>query len=519
MNSKWREKFAPTGKRMMLFLIGLLILDLTLLAYLSRKPICIESTLLSQLEWVFPDGQKAVTYNCQANIKVPLTKVFLEKLAEIQKRISQFESVLKTNFTPRHPIKLIVHEGSGEILRVSSDTIEIGEQIFFQKDWSLERSYLKSWIQQSQKSHGLGLLRLEILTHFLMWNLGVQDKSYKQWQTVLSQWPLLATSWSGYCKSSVKDESFSALCLSPSFMKRAEALTPFSMSFWLAQKLWQAFQVLSVSEQIEFFKKIGRFVESLSEAEEVPLNEMTLSEMDGFARTEAEVWKGAFERVGFRDWGWNFASKINSDLDAYANSLGRVDVLIQKNGAWTSNELQEFQNLAFEEVNYRMMAENDEGLWSFPWLTPIKPEAFPSIKAQNLILISCEWPSVEELLALQERSDKVFVVQECSETPSPLILSGLLHRGLQFFSLDNKDVKFVLVNLEALQFLIGRDGSLKKKKLITRAQTGDSKNYLATKANWTGALWNQKYRAYEVQATVDAVEWFKLPENVWPDFE
>ncbi len=519
MISKWRKKFAPNGKRMMAFLIGLLVVDLILLAFLTRKPICIESSLLSQMEWVFPDGQTAVTYNCQANIKVPLSKVFIEKLAEIQRRINQFESVLKTNFMPQQPIKLIVHSGAAELIRVSSDTIEVSEEIFLKKDWCLERSYLKSWIQQSQKGHGLGLLRLEVLTDFLMWNLGVRDKTYLQWQMVLGQWPQLATSWSGYCKSSLKDESFASLCMSPSFSKRAEALTPFSMSFWIAQKLWQAFQVLSVTEQIDFFKKIGRFIEALSQSDEVALSEMTLSEMDGFARMEADVWKGAFERVGFREWGWNFAAKINNDLDAHPNCFVRVDLLVQRSGSWTSDELHEFQTLALEEVNYHIMAENDEGLWSFPWLTPIKPDAFPALKAQNLLLITCEWPTVEDILEMQQRSDKVIVVQECSETPSPLIFSGLLHRGLQFFSLDNKDVKFVMLNIEALQFLVGRDESLKKKKLVTKVQTPDNKNYLATKANWSSALWNQKYRAYEVQATIDAVEWFKLPENVWPDFE
>jgi hypothetical protein len=518
MKQSWRKKWAPSGRRMMILLITILVVDLGLLAYLTRKPICIESSLIYELEWVFKNGNKVRAYNCDAKINVPLSKVFIEKLPELQRRISQLEGLLKTNFIPIQPVRLSLHEGNSQNLQVSADSVNMSDQSFFSGDLLLERSYLKSWVQQFQKGQGLGILRLEVMTHFLMWNLGVQDQIHRHWQTLLGQWPQLATSWSGYCKSPVRDEAYEMLCLSPSLQKRAESLTPFSLNYWLAEKLWQSFQVLEVREQIEFFKKMGTFIQALSASDEVLLSEMTLEELDGFARTEADVWKSALDQVGFQDWGWNFTSKIASELDAYNHSLGRVDVLLHRKAPWTAQELHDLQSLALVETNYRIMAENDEGLWSFPWIAPIEPEAFPALKAQNMIWISCEWPTVEELLAQQEKASKVIVVQECNENPEILILAGLLHRGLQFFSLDNKDTKFVVVNLEALKFMLNKEISLSKRQLVSNLQTKESKNYLSTLASWKSALWNQKYRAYEVQATVDIIEWFKLPENVWPDF-
>jgi hypothetical protein len=136
----------------------------------------------------------------------------------------------------------------------------------------------------------------------------------------------------------------------------------------------------------------------------------------------------------------------------------------------------------------------------------------------NFIYLTCEWPSVKTILDFQEHADKVIIVKSCPEEPVRPIYSGLLHRGLQYFSLDNKDINFVFVNIEALRFLIKQDESLRDKKLGVFSQANGRKNYLAEKANWVSALWNQRYRAYEVQATVDTVEWFKLPENTWPDF-
>lgn len=519
MKQRWWARFTPTGKRMTIFLIGLLIVDLFLLAYLNRKPICIEATLLSEMEWVEANGQSSFVYSCEANVETRFSKVFFEKLAEIQRRIVPFERLLKGHFKPIHPIRLVIHEGPSDQLKVSSDVIVMNQSLFFERSWLLEKAFVKAWLQQFQKGHGLGLLRLEVLTHLLVWNLGIREKVMQSWEPLLGQWPQFATSWSGYCQSPVRDIAYLPLCMSPSLTKNAEAFTPFSTNFWLGQKLWQSFQVLSVAEQLEFFKKIDRLVETLSDSEELPLSEMSLTELDGYSRSEADVWRHALEQIGFRDWGWNFVSKVTGDLDAYSNSLARADLYIQKNTAWTSEELLQLQQFALEETDYRLVAENDEGLWTFPWLTPVKSEALPYLKTQNLILVTCRLPTVEELLENQKRSDKIIVVQTCDENPPALIYSGLLHRGLQFFSLDNKDAKFVVINLEALRFLVDRDSSLLKKSLFFDLQVPEKKNNLAQWAGWTSALWNSKYRAYEVQATIDVVEWFKLPENVWPDFK
>ena len=208
MKINWRLRFAPTGKKMMVFLVALLVVDIGLLLFLTRKPICIETVLFNQMEWVFNNGEKVTSYNCQTNLKVPLNKIFIEKMGDIQRRLSQIDTTLKVNFLPVHPIKLTIFESASQLLQVSADSVVISESLFFRKDWYLERSYLKAWVQQFQKGHGLGLLRLEVLTQFLIWNLGIQDKSNQQWFPILNQWPQMATSWSGYCQSPIKDEAY-----------------------------------------------------------------------------------------------------------------------------------------------------------------------------------------------------------------------------------------------------------------------------------------------------------------------
>lgn len=519
MKGLLKKKLDLRGPRLITFLVVLLILDLLLFVFLNRKPICIESQLLHQVEWIAKDGSVASAFNCEANIKVAMSRVFIEKHSEIQRRIYQFDSQLKANFLPIKPVVLSIREDATSLVQSTADHLIISEDVFFDRALDLERAYLRSWIAQLQKGQGLGLLRLEMLTQFLMWNLGGADPELRSWQQLLGQWPLFATSWSGYCKSPIKDKYFTALCLSPTFSKKAEALTPFSLNFWLAQKLWHSFQVLAVKDQVAFFKNLRPLIESLCEQPSQTLNEMSLDEMASFSRQEAEVWRKAFAENGFRDWGWNFASKVESDLTAYQGSLGRFDLLIKTEREWTSEELKILQEISLEDLNYRILGESDAGLWSFPWLTPLKDEAFSTIEAQILVLVVCEWPSVKKLMELKQKSNKVIVVQSCEGMTEPLIFSGLLHRGLQFFSLDNKDIPFVSVNLEALQFLVGREPLLAEKTLVARLQAADTKKYLANKAGWTSALWNEKYRAYEVHANLDVIEWFKLPENVWPDFE
>jgi hypothetical protein len=268
-----------------------------------------------------------------------------------------------------------------------------------------------------------------------------------------------------------------------------------------------------------YFSKMSQFVSALSEGESQSLAEISLIEMEVYARREADIWKAALERIGFRDWGWNFASKVKGELDANKDSLGQIDLFIKTERNWSAEELRELQDFAIKEVNYRIVGDTPMGLWSFPWIVPLKVETFPSLKAQNLVLSTCEMPTLDDLLALKAYADKVILVKDCEPNPKPLIYSGLLHRGLQFFSLDNKDTQFIQINLEALQFLVQRDLGLRSKKLVLVSQTSDRKNKLALIAGWSSVPWNPKYRAYEVNATIDLVEWFKLPENIWPDLE
>jgi len=518
MNLPFLKKFKPSGQWIMGFLIVLLVIDLSLLAFINRKPLCFESTLVEEVEWISSDDKKTSLFNCNTKNKIPIETVFIEKHDEIQKRLSQLENLLKTNFKSTSPIKLTVQGGGSSVLQFSSESVVIGEELFFNKKWIFERAYLRSWLQQFQKGHGLGLLRLDIMSFFLMWNLDVHDQFDENWQYILKQWPNMSTTWSGYCSSPIKDEAYMPLCIGPTFSKKAESLTPLTVSFWISFKLWQAFQALPIVDQMGFFNAIPKFIEELSHSDDIELSEMSLNELDLFVRKETEALKSTLEKVGYSSFGSTFHIKMMSDLDVYSSDLGKVGLFVKKDNDWSTLELQSFQNLSFQELNYRILAENPEGFWNFPWLAPINLKAIPSIRALNFIFLTCEWPTVKELLNFQEHADKVIVVKSCPDEPVTPIYSGLLHRGLQFFSLDNKDIKFIYINIEALRFLIKRDEKLRDKKLGVFSQSNGRKNYLAEKANWSSALWNQKYRAYEVQATVDTVEWFKLPENTWPDF-
>jgi len=500
------------------FLLILLVVDLALLAFLTRKPLCVESTFIDEVEWITSEGSKTSLFNCKSTNKIPAEKVFIEKHDELQKRISQLDNLLKTNFKPILPIKLTIQGGGSTVLQFASDVVVIGEELLFNKKWILERAYLRSWLQQFQKGQGLGLLRLDIMSYFLMWNLGVHDQYDENWQTLLKQWPLMATTWSGYCSSPLKDEAYTTLCVQPAFNKKAEGLIPLTLSYWMAFRLWQAFQALPISDQMGFFNSIQKFIEVLSLSEDSPLNEMSLSEMETFVRKETDIWKLSLEKVGYSSYGSTFHIKIISDLDSSNKDPGKVDLFIKKDSEWNPKEIEGFQNLVFHELNYRILTENPDGFWSFPWLSPIDLKSIPSVRALNFIYLTCEWPTVKSILDFQEHADKVFIVQSCPDEPANPIYSGLLHRGLKYFSLDNKDIKFIYINIDALRFLMKSDEKLRNKKLGAFLQTNGRKNYLADKANWTSALWNQQYRAYEVQATIDTVEWFKLPENTWPDF-
>lgn len=514
------KKFKPSSQSLMTFLIFLLVVDLILLVFLNRKPICIESSLIDHIEWISDDSKKATIYKCDLQKSAMNTESIIEKREDLQKRINVLENLLKINFTPKRPIKILILDSKSELIQSSSDTIIIDETNFFVKNLALERAYIKSWLQQFQKikSQGLGLMRLDILTHFLLWNLGINNHYEPSWQNILSHWPQTATTWSGYCHSPIKDDIYNSLCINPTISQKDELFIPLSTSFWLSQKLWHSFQLLPLSDQIQFFKTIGQFVEILSESDSLDINEMTLRELQEFIKSEVQTWKQYLIKFGFRDWANNFEIKVNLDLESNSRNLGRADLLIKKSGSWTLKELNQYQQLSFDELSYRILALNQEGLWGFPWLAPIKPSALPSVKSTSFVWITCEWPSVLELLDTQEHADKVLIVNQCEESKEPLIFSGLLHRGLQFFSLDNRDINFVQINLEALRYLLKKDGDLKEKRLGAFQQVDGRTHYLAAKANWASALWNPQYRAYEVQASIDVVEWFKLPDNTWPDF-
>ena len=149
------------------------------------------------------------------------------------------------------------------------------------------------------------------------------------------------------------------------------------------------------------------------------------------------------------------------------------------------------------------------------------------MKFKNWIFETCDYPLVTPLLTqVQAKSaQRLLLVHLCgleaqNDPHYSDYLSSIANSGAENFAGSNPKLVFAQLHLPSLE-LAARNGlvPVQRKQFFSELlhSSNDEKSQFDSKLGIQSSIWKPRSRIHEVNAPIEAVEWFRAEADVQPD--
>jgi hypothetical protein len=503
-------------RKLGIFLFALVFLDLLILSFINRKSICIQTHWIDEVVWHFSENEALNIYTCEDKIKTSYNEIIADSVQTLNQHIIQVEKKLKNLGGPVRGFRLHILNYSENYIQVNGSDLNISANLISEKNGEeLIRGLVKSWILQQQKVSGLDLFRMESLTNLLLGMIDLKPQQNLEWINWVQASPFHLGSYFAWCNSPLKRFEYDSLCLK---FERQSLTGGFSyqlLALWFAKNIEVVYESLSLENRLLLLKNFHLLIENLSLSPSQNNGLLSLTDIVVFIRKEISAWGSVFRAVKLPEVSEQLLKSYQIEENKLNTYWENLDFIFYQEEDWSSEQIKRFQDLAITEKDYKFIGLNAKGFWLWPFVGShdVKSMDF-KIKSKYVIYQSCSLPKVKDLL--MKWSDRILWVQSCEREPKTIIFNGFLHKGIQYFSLENPDIKFISFYLPALQFFISKNPFLKNSVFAFKSMK-NQQSRLAELASWKSVLWSAEFRAYEVSATISVIDWFKLSDGTWPE--
>jgi hypothetical protein len=504
-------------KRLIIFLFSLIFLDLLILSFINRKSLCIQSSWIEDVVWYYSEADSYSVKSCDSKIKTLYKEEIADSIQTLNEHIIKVEKKLKGLGVLVRGFRVHVLSYSSNFMQIHGNELMISANLITEQNGeTLNRGLVKSWILQQQKSAGLDIFRLEALTSLFVSLSELKTEQNLQWVNWVQDSIFHVASNFSWCNSPLKQVEYDSLCLEFEKQNLTGGFSYLPSALWFAKKIQEVYNKLSLESRLEFLKNFPLLIDKLSANQSENKGLLSLSDVVVFLRKEILVWSDGFKALSLIEFSDQLLKSYQAEEDKLNSYWEGLDFIFYQEADWSAAQIKRFQQLAIEETNHKIIGLNAKGLWLWPFVGA-QPESSLDFKinAKYVIYQSCEVPQVKSLLQMKW-SDRILWVQNCEQEPKPIVFNGFLHRGIQYFSLDNADLKFISFYLPALNYLISKNPKIIDSVFALKPMK-DQQNRLAELASWKAALWKAEFRAYEVSSAISVIDWFKLPDGTWPE--
>jgi hypothetical protein len=503
-------------KRLVIFLFVLIMLDLLILSFINRKSLCIQSSWIDAVVWHFSEEETLNIYACDDKIKTLYNEDIADNVQTLNEHIIQVEKKLKGLGALVRGFRVHILNQSNNFMQIHGNELTLSANLISEQNGeALSRGLIKSWILQQQKAAGLDLFRLEALTNLLLSLSEIKLEQNLEWVDWAESSIFHGASNSAWCNSPLKQVEYESLCFEFEKQNANGGFSYIPLSLWFTKKIKVVYNQLSLENRLLFLKQFYLLIETLSLRPSENKGLLSLSDVTLYIRNETLAWSECFKAVNLPEVSEQLLKAYQYEEDNLSSYWDSLDFIFYQEADWSSEQIKRFQDLVLVEKNHKVIALNSKGFWLWPFVGAHSESSLDfKIKAKYIIYQSCEVPKVKDLLL--KWSDRILWVQNCETKPKPIVFNGFLHRGLQYFSLDNANTKFISFYLPALNYLISKNSRVKDSVFALKPMQ-DQQSRLAELTSWKSALWNPQYRAYEVSSAIAVIDWFKLPDGTWPE--
>jgi len=125
-------------------LVGTLFLLLSTLVMMTKRPLCIDSSIVNRIDRVSKEGVKTA-YSCKDNRVVEFDENLSLLVKEISHKVQPFENVFRNKFTP---VRFTLLHGMHDIARIQNNEIFMSDDRL-NSNQDFQKILIRSWVRQN----------------------------------------------------------------------------------------------------------------------------------------------------------------------------------------------------------------------------------------------------------------------------------------------------------------------------------------------------------------------------------
>jgi len=421
------------------FLVFSTCAGILLLAFVNKKPTCIESKDIQVVSW-YSSGVSTKVFSCKyTQDESSIQKMTFDnwKQVEFIETIAQsleglFFTLNKSNVksTKRAPYQVFIFNDQKKIARSVSNGIYVSSDMLNKKN--LEELFVKSWLQQKLPQLKTQFdLRFQMIVDFILY---VADNKHLPEEKL--NWLNGLLSIKSYCESKWLLLDHLQTCID----NQSEDLSFFGMRPVLFSNLIATYQEMPLSDQYNFLNSLLKQINDYTNHESIE-NQRSLSIVD----TYIEKYKNEEKFLSYLLPNYVAEKKFEIEYSSfiYADPVFLSDTKY-KNPTIQSDVV--FINKIDNSIYLKDIIGKQ---FSLTKVKDINIKKY--IKAENLVYLTAEAESTAELLKHKNQFDKVLnVIIKSDQDYNFLNLDSYLKKNIYEFMTLNKNVNFFLYHLDSL---------------------------------------------------------------------
>lgn len=452
----------------------LLFCSLGTFVVLAKKPLCLDSELISKVDrWT--DTKKVTAYSCSRAKWIPFDEELQTELPEISKRLHPLELLLGHTKNPKGPwIEVVWLNEPVGTLRIQDDKIFISQDLMQSKN-RLNEAVARLWLRALDPSAGLANSVLEgALAWVLLLDSGTMDPSSAPWMQRLKM--------------------------------EGSGLLAGSASQALGQILFAGMKDLSVRESAQIPQEIARFVNSLQdqnaslrESDSIPtLGELSDRLEEILVQLERYRPKNPNAVNAWEHWTASAHARLQTP---HAKFVELIEISPDLDSQ-TEDMILSIKSVSNPNTSWAVVS--GQKIWLSGTSEPLAVEAFPHLKTFQVTYVSCKDPTPETLNILEKQSDRIFLAHHCGAL-GQLAFSGLLKGGFEDFAKDNPNLSFVQLHMASMPKALAS----KTPELLNSVYKKNWNSPLFIDLGWQRPEWDQQIKAFRAHSVNDAIQAFR----------
>ncbi len=513
------------NKNLQLGLITLLYFIVVGLALMSKKPLCIDSTVVEKIDRI-TYGIKESIFRCSAYKIVPYSEYFDKNKTVLELRIEGLAYFLNKIEPLNRRFSLVIDEKNPIAFSISDKKIIIGSSLL-EAQGHLERAIIKIWLlDKLPKQVDTGLFS-EVTTDFLYFaytgSFNIEDPLLRI-RTHLGdvRWPQVLKSKETYCDSPWKlSEHFGTCGSLQSNINLNEqnilnlSLRPLLTSVWI-----KTFSELSFAGQISFVSHFSDYLRSQRLTSEKAI-EMLLMENSplkqgvvNIKRVTDLMYSSTFVQAKseYRQFYSGLANNLqlagvsDSFAEAYFDYLFEYPDELSTNSVFFKNLI----SAAQKNPQMQIAVKDQNQIWILPSKVSLPIKTFDQIKSQQYIFMACLKLQDIKMAQFFNQAEKLLLIKGCDQNKS-IDFAALISSGMQGFSRQNKNLAFIQFHLPSFE-LKAKDLA-HVKNFFALVENRDFAKAEFQTLGWSQIQWFEELQAYRPNAVIEAIELFRSEIN------